>query len=352
MPKITRQELRAQLSSGSLAPLYVLFGEEKLLLKPAARKLIDRAGGGAFPEFNSPRFTNDSEAESIAAAAEALPFMAQCKCVAVSDFDPDTKPPQDLDRLCELMEDLPDTTTLVFYYPTLDVPQKRSAKWKKFMDRAAKYGCTLEFERLGEREIYEKLVAEAARQGCELRRDSFDRLTDYAGNDLNTLRRELEKLCAYTLGTGGSVITPQCVEELTPKSAQIKVFKMVGDLTAGRYEAAYNELGQVLSQGEKPVAVLGAMASAYIDMYRVKAALESGLTAAAVTEYAPEYKGKGGSFRLRNAERSSRNLSLSCLRTCLGHLMDADMSLKGSSLDPQLVLEGLMSRLLMAVQNG
>ena len=345
MPGITRQELRERVSSGKLDSLYVLWGEEKLLLKPAAGKLIDRASGEGFPEFNSVRFTNDSEAEKIAAAVEALPFMAEHKCVAVSDFDPETKSSEDLERICSLMADL------VFYYPTIDIPKKRPAKWKKFLDRAEKHGCTVDFQKMGDGDMYRMMRKGAQRQGCELPEKSFYRLMEYAGKDLNTLSREIEKLCAYTLGMGREEITPECVEELTPKSAEIKVFKMVGDLTAGRYEAAYNGLDQVLSQGEDPVSVLGAMASAYIDMYRVKTALESGLTSSAVTEYAPEYKG-GGSFRLRNAERSSRRLSLRSIKKCLELLVNADMSLKGSSLDPRLVLEGLMSRLLMAVQGS
>ena len=71
MPGITRQELRERVSSGKLDSLYVLWGEEKLLLKPAAGKLIDRASGEGFPEFNSVRFTNDSEAEKIAEIGRA-----------------------------------------------------------------------------------------------------------------------------------------------------------------------------------------------------------------------------------------------------------------------------------------
>ncbi len=351
MPGMTRQELRERVSLGKLASLYVLWGEEKLLLKPAAGKLIDRASGESFPEFNSARFTNDSEVEKIAAAVEALPFMAEHKCVAVSDFDPETRSSEDLERICSLMEGLPDTATLVFYYPTIDIPKKRPAKWKKFLDRAEKHGYMVDFQKMGDGDMYRMMRKGAQRQGCELPEKSFYRLMEYAGKDLNTISRELEKLCAYTLGLGRVEITPESVEELTPKSAEIKVFKMVGDLTAGRYEAAYNGLDQVLSQGEEPVSVLGAMASAYIDMYRVKTALESGLTGDAVTEYAPEYKG-GGSFRLRNAERSSRRLSLRSIKKCLELLVNADMSLKGSSLDPRLVLEGLMSRLLMAVQGS
>lgn len=354
MANITEQELKRSVSEGRFAPLYLMVGEEKLTLKRAARRLISKASGENFPEFNRGEFTNDSEIESIAAAVEALPFMAERKCVAVSDFDPDTKPQAELDRLCELLEDLPDSTVLVFYYPTVDAAGQKSAKWKKFLKAAGKAGHTVNFPRLEKDDLRRALTSEAQRQGCVLSRESFQKLLEYAGNDLHLLRGELDKLCAYALGQAGAdrelpvEITPAMVEELTPKSTDTTAFMMVGALVAGRYEQAFGLLDQLFYQNVPPVAVLGAMASAYIDMYRVKSALESGLTAFAPAEYASDYKNR--EFRLRNAERGARGLSSEALKTCLDLLLDADMALKGSRLEPRLVLEGLVARLLLAVQ--
>ncbi len=349
MPAITEQDLNKQIAAGAFGPLYLLSGDEKLTLKRAARKLIEKSSGEGFPEFNRGIFTNDSDIEGILAAVEALPFMAEHKCAAVSDFDPESKSSEDLERLLSLMEDLPDTATLVFWYPTLDIPAKRSSKWKKFLDAAGKVGHTVDFPRLGSADLRRLIKKEAERQGCELTPKSWEKLFGYVGSDLHTLRSETEKLCAYALGQGLTEITPDMVDELTPKSTETTVFIMVRALTSGRYEEAYRQLDLLFYRGDEPIAILGAMAASYIDMYRVKAALESGLTGAAPAEYAPEYKGRG-SFRLQNAERSSKKLTLLGLRKCLDLLLEADLSLKGSRLEPRLVLEGLISRLLLAVQ--
>lgn len=351
MAEISEQDLKAHLASGTLAPLYLLFGEEKLTLRRAARRLIEKASDDPFPQFNRAMFTGESDVENISDALSALPFMAEHKCVAVSDFDPDARSADDLERLCSLFDDLPDTATLVFWYPTLEVPIKKpSSKWKKLLDRAGRAGCTLDFPRLTESELQRLLKKDAQRQGCELLPKSCRKLLDCAGSDLRTLKNELEKLCAYALGLGETEITPQMVEDLTPKSTETTVFVMVRALTSGRGDEAYRQLDLLFYQGEEPVAVLGAMTASYIDMYRVKAALESGLTSSAPAEYVPEYKGRG-SFRLQNAQRSLRSMSLTQLRNCLDLLLDADMSLKGSRLDPRLVLEGLISRLLLAAQS-
>ncbi len=66
------------------------------------------------------------------------------------------------------------------------------------------------------------------------------------------------------------------VEELVPKSTETTVFLLAGALVAGDYEKAYTLLDVLFYQREEPIAILGALATSYVDMYRVRAALESG----------------------------------------------------------------------------
>ena len=87
MPVLTESDLRQHLSSGGFASLYVIFGEEKYLVKRAAVKLIKKAAGEAFPEFNRNEFPSTAGIDAVADAAEALPFLAEHKCVAVADFN-------------------------------------------------------------------------------------------------------------------------------------------------------------------------------------------------------------------------------------------------------------------------
>lgn len=344
MPEITEQDLKKQLSQP--AALYLLWGEEKYLLKRTALRLIQRLGGENFPEFNRNEFSSGAAVEAVADAVLALPFMAGHKCVAVSDFNPEERSQQELDQLYELLESLPETTSLVLWYPTLDLDGKKSAKWKKLLQAAGKAGCTLQFPRKEAGDLRRLLAKEAEKQGCVLPRPSADRLLEYAGPDLKLLLGELEKLCAYALGGGRKEITPEMVEEMTPKSTETTVFLMANALVAGEYEKAYGLLDTLFYQNEEPILVLGSLASAYVDMYRVKAALESGLTNTAPGEYA-HYKSP---YRLKSAERAARWMTPGNIKECLDLLMEADLALKGSRLDSRLVLETLVGRLLLAAQ--
>lgn len=349
MPEISEQELRKQLAAGAPGPLYLLMGEEKFLLRRTARRLIEKSGGQVFPEFNLNEFSGEAAVDNIADAALALPFMAEHKCVAVKDFNVEEKPQQELDKLSELLESPPETTTLVFWYPTLLFDGKKSAKWRKFLDRAGKAGCVVRFRSREAGDLRKLLGAEAERRGAAFSRKALDKLLEYAGQDLNLLLAETEKLSAYAVGLGEREITPAMVEELTPKSTETTVFLMVNALVAGEYEKAYRLLDALFYQNEDPIMVLGAMSSSYVDMYRVKAALESGLTGEAPLEYG-DYKNRA--FRLRYAERDARKLSLETLKTCLQLLLEADLALKGSRLEGRLILETLVARLLLAVHGG
>ncbi len=349
MPAITGQELKGHLAAGKFASFYLLYGEEKLLVKRAARRLIDKAGEN-FPEFNRNEFSNEADMERIAGAVEALPFMAERKCVAVADYNIEEKPQAELDKLYDLLGDLPESATLVFFYPTLEIEGQKSAKWKKFRERAGKTGCIVEFSRMEPSELRKTLFRQGEKLGCPLSRGAADRLLEYLGSDLRLLLGETEKLCAYAQGMGAAEVTPAMVEELTPKSTETTVFMMVNALVAGNYEKAYRLLDALFYRGEEPIAILGAMSASYIDMYRVRAALESGLTSAAPAEYAQDYENRA--FRLRNAERNSKGIPSAALKNCLDLLLEADLALKGSRLDPRLVLEGLVAKLLLSGQGG
>lgn len=353
MPVITEQELKAQMNGGALASLYLLKGQEKLLVKRAANKLIRQAGGEAFPEFNRSELSGEAEVEQIADAAAALPFMAGHKCVAVSDFNAGERPQADLEKLLELLDDLPETTTLVLYFPTLAVDGK-SAKWKRLVERAGKRGYVVDFPQREAGDLRQILNKTAERQGCRLTRPALNRLLEYAGSDLHLLLCEMEKLCAYTLGRGEQEIGPEAVELLTAKSTEATVFVMMDALIAGEARRVYAILDGLFFQNAEPVMILGAMVTPYLDMLRVKAAMDSGLPTDAPLEYAPEYKpdrNKRINFRLRKAQQNLRLFNTQTLRACLNLLLEADGALKGSQLDGRVVMERLAAQ-LMAAQRG
>lgn len=279
-----------------------------------------------------------------------MPFFAERKCVSVSDFDVESKSADELNKLYELWELCPETTALVFWYPTLDFDGKRSSKWKKFLKQAEERGTVVLCGRRSRTELLRFLGREAEKSGCVLPRPSGERLLDYAGEDLTALKSEMDKLCAYALATGQGQppeITREMVEDMVPKSTETTVFLLANALVAGDYEKAYGLLDVLFYQNEEPIAILGALGASYVDMYRVRAALESGHPYQDATQYG-DYKGRD--FRLRNAQKNVRGISQGVLRQSLHLLLEADLALKGSRLEARIILDELIAKLLLAAQ--
>lgn len=343
MPAITESEFKEQLSSGRLSRVYAIIGEEKYMVRRAAQRLMKKASGESFLDFNRKDFTNESPVDDIADAVEALPFMADHKCVTVADFNVDEKNQDEIQKLTELLTSPPQETTLIFWYPTLEY-DGRKAKWKNFFKQVEAAGSVLICKRRDAAELCRLLLREAEKAGCTMKKETVNLLLDYVGTDLKSLLNEMEKLTAYC---NGGEITAQIIEELVPKSTETTVFLMVNALVGGDYERAYRLMDLLFYRNEEPIAILGALSSSYVDMYRVRASLSSGFSSSAPASYG-EYKGK--EFRLRNGERNSRKLTMEGIKESLHLLLEADMALKGSRMDSRVVLDSLIAKLLLAAR--
>lgn len=347
MPEITEAELKAQIRKSEFSSFYFLYGEEKYMIGYYARKLIAAAGGHAFEDFNLQRFDGETaDVDHIAAAAEALPFMAERKCVAVSDFNAAAVRAREAGKLQELLGGIPETTVLLFYLPTLSFDPKRDAGWKKFIAKANAAGCTVNVKKRTAEQLVKTLRSGAEKRGCVLSRRNAERITGFCGDDLYTLLGELEKLCAFV---GEGEITQDAVDRIVVKNLEARVFDLSKAILARNYSRAYTILDQLLSQNEEPTAILAVLSSAYLDMYRVRVSVESGLDA---MEPAKHFNYARKEFRLKNAERDSKRFSTQMLRECVGVLLEADSALKGARGDRRLVMEKLIARLLLIAEKG
>ena len=341
MPEITEADLKKQIDRSQFARLYLIYGEEKYLVDYYARRLIAKACGEGPQDFNFQRFGGaDAGMDAIAAAVEALPVFAARKCVAVSDPDIASLRGAEPEKLRQLLGDLPETCVLILYFPTLNFDEKRDKTWKKFLADANAAGNTVPIRRRTETQLVRMICAGAEKRGCTLSERNASRMIALCGPDLSTAVNEMEKLCAYT---GSGEITAQAVEELTVRNLEARVFDLSKAILAGNSDRAYSILGQLFYQNEEPVAILAVLSGAYLDLYRVKAALQSGFSC---TEPAKYFDYARKEFRLANAERDAKRYSAPMLRQSLGVLLETDIALKSARGDRKLAMEKLIAELI------
>lgn len=347
MPEITEADLKKQILKADFANLYFLYGEEKYLVEYYAKKLIAKAGGSKFEDFNSQMFDGgETGVDQIAAAVETLPFMTERKCVAVFDLDMDAVRAGEAAKWSELLSGIPETTVLIIYLPSVEINSKKNKNWKKFITDAQKHGNTVELKRGTNTQLEKLLTSGAAKRGCELSRQNAARIIEFCGSDMRTLLNELEKLCAFVKE---GEITSQIISNITVKNLEARVFDLSKAILSGAYDKAYNILDLLFYQNEEPVSILAVLSSAYTDMYRVKVSIQSGYGAGELTKHF-DYARK--EFRLSIAERDSKRFSLQMLRDSLNAFLDADTALKSARGDRRIVMEKLIAQLLLIAEKG
>ncbi|HJD24639.1 MAG TPA: DNA polymerase III subunit delta [Firmicutes bacterium] len=341
--QLTEAELKKQLKEGQFARVYFLYGQESYLTAHYAAQIAAKAvGETALAEFNLQKFDGQScTIDEIEDAAEALPVMAERKCVVVRDLDFASAGAAGQERLLSLLRDPPEGCVLVFWLDAVEADVKKNAKWKSFLSAADKAGAAVHFPRRTAGEITKLLCSGASRRGCSLSQDNARRMQERCGSDLNLLLGELDKLSAYA---EGREITREDIEALGVQNLEASVFDLSKALLQGSYAKAYAILDRLFAMREEPVAILAVLSGAYADLYRATVARAAGQQAESLSSVFA-YRGK--EFRLRNAARDSAAIPLPVLRESLEVLAGADRQLKSSRTDKRVVLEQTAAKLIL-----
>lgn len=339
MPALNESQLKDKLKQNPVG-IYLVYGEEGYLKKTYVEKIVSKTVDPSFEDFNFHTFDGkDCTLSEIYESAEAVPMMAETKCVLVKDFPLDTLDDNGFEQLETLLSDTPDDCALVFSFIAYE---PKGAKWNKAVKLFEKYGFTVKLDKKTAMELSKVLESGAKRRGKPFAKGVSSYLVACVGSDLNTLLNETEKVCAYAQG---EEVTRGDVDAVCIKSLDAKVFDMIKDLTAGRFDSAFRKLSLLFEQREDEFQILGALIAQYSDIYRAKAAVKSGNRAEAVSKY---YNYAGKEFRLTNAARNGSSLSFDDIAECIEILMQADSTLKSTSVNKRLVLEQTVVKLARA----
>lgn len=337
MAQVQGIEFNKFIKTQELQCVYMLFGEEKYFLKDSQARLEKLVPVNKKETFNFIEFSDSSTVDDIADAAYAMPFMAEKKLVIVKDFNVETKSSNEIKKLNELLSDLNPSTVLIFSYPTLIF--KQTAKWKELIKNINTGGVVAKFEVLESQQLSKFIQKLAKNNGYSISKYNCDKIIEYVGNDMNNIKNEVNKLCSLS---SNEEITTEIIENSVVKNLETTVFILVKSIISSNYANAYQQLDLLFANKEEPVAILARIIDDFIDLYRVKAAVEAKKPATTPAEYA-NYKGK--EFRLRNSAKYLHNFSNEKLVKCLDLLMESDLLLKSSQVSGRIVIEELIAKL-------
>ena len=186
-------------------------------------------------------------------------------------------------------------------------------------------------------EIRQWIRGRAMAAGIDIESRAIDTLAQTVGSDLRVLVGEMEKLSLYC---SGGTITHEDVEEMVSYAREASIFAAVDAILEGRAADAFRMVHQLLQSG-RPEAYIMSMLARQVRLL----ILAKDLMAQRIP--ASEHGRRLGlsSYPLRKTMEQQAKLSPRRLVQIHHRLLEADLSIKSSSLDKSLVLDLLVAEL-------
>ncbi len=258
--------------STALQPLYVLCGDEPLLLVEAADAVRARARQDGFTERSS--FTFDARADwsPLFAAAQNISLFGDRKLVDLNiPSGKPGKPGADaLQRLCQMVSNgQMDGTAILIQLPRLD-KATRNAKWCQALEQAA---CWVDIQAVSRSALPGWIAQRLKRQDQNLDRDSLEWMADKVEGNLLAAFQEIQKLgLIYPAGA----VSQQELESAVLNVARYSVFDLRDAMLTGQSRRALTVLDGLQAEGEALPLVLWAVGDEVRTLARLARARQQG----------------------------------------------------------------------------
>ncbi|MEG0693408.1 MAG: DNA polymerase III subunit delta, partial [Oscillospiraceae bacterium] len=249
MPYLQDEDLFKDIKQKNIANVYFLYGQEKYFISQAVLQIRKKVVDESFESFNLNKINGEkldlSEFEDM---TDALPVMAEKRCIIIKDLDLEKLAKRDYDKLIEIVKNISPTTLLIIYQDLVLVDMKKSSKYKKFAELIGKNGVVCEFALKDKQTLKRKLCDRARRAYMELDMPTAELLIDRCSSSYMVLINELDKLISYV---GEGEITKAHIDECSIKSIDSSAFDLAKSVLSNNFDRAYVLLDELFYQRQE-----------------------------------------------------------------------------------------------------
>lgn len=342
----TENELKKHLSGAQFKNIYLVFGEEKMLVKRVTQLIEKKISGGDLNDFNYHVFSDDTDIAPISVSADIIPFMSEYNIIKLVDFNIDKMPKEDFDDLMKILKGLPESTIAIITMPTLDVTSKTAkAQFKKLITLADKSGVCIELSHRSGLKLERDLCKWARDGGCTMTELTAHLLIQYVGEDLNRLNTELKKLTAYA---DGAEITPAMIELLVHKTAEASIYDLFGYIMSGSTDRVMAALSVLFYEQVSGVLICNVLSGAYLDAYRARIGADAGKS---MDDVASAFAYGKRAWVLKKMLTATRSVTLASLRRSIDELLTVQTRLVTETSDERIEIERLVCKLVLIAED-
>lgn len=308
----------------ALKPVYLIFGDEELLLERALRRLRDRIAQDADLDFNYEAFQGESaDPLAVVAAANTLPFASDRRLVVVRDVDKMDAANQAV--LAEYAKDPAPTACVVLVARKM----RRDSKLFKAVDAL---GGVAEYKAPRRNEYASWVVDLFALRGRRMKGDGAAGLVRIVGRDLRRLETEAEKIIAYA--GERTDLTLDDVESVVVGTAPVTVFDFLNALGARQCAAALETLDDLMANGDELMGIHAMTVRHLRSLVSVRALLDRNAGIGEIQRSVGM-----ADWQARNASEQARRFTADELSRALRELASVEARMKSGQGEPQVLFE-------------
>ena len=327
---------------GQLILIYVLHGEDSFSANEALGVLLDAMGPDDVREPNlSGIEAGGFSAETLAAAAMVMPFLADRRVVVVRGLMAtaerqqrrtrarDTQPAKAPQGFTDVLAQLPPTSDVVFLEAKLT---PANPIFKAVTALGNEQVKAREFPAIKGAALTDWVTDRAAKKEANLDRRAAAMLADMVGPNLWAMDAEIEKLAIYR---NGEVISTDDVLALVSSAKETSVFELVDALMARRVDVALSAMQHLLEDGATGQYLLSMVAR---QVRMIAIAQDLAARQAPRQEWAPRL-GTSSDFVVRKTTEQARQFPPDAVRALYRLLLETDIAMKTGTTDDLAMTE-------------
>ena len=329
MAAVTENQLKAQIKSGDISNVYLLYGPDFYTIGVYADMLIKKAVDENSRDLNYHEFgESGTDMGEFADACEALPVFAEYNCCVLKNLKMSEGrfPKDSYDILIDTIKNIPETTLLIIYYTSEDIcagGKKPDKAYKRLADNAAKYGTACMFPLKTPADNASMIESAVKKAGGAIGRNEAVRLAQICSGNALLMRSESEKLAAYA---DGKPITSEMIGLLCCGEDNSKMYDLTNAVMRRDKAGALRLFRELSDTQNKPsVLLLYSITGTFVDSYRVCAGLSAGRSAAEITA---DFGYGGRAFVINNIIKNRSALNAGALIRCIRLLTECELKLK------------------------
>lgn len=334
------QKLKNDIKKGDIAPLYVLYGSQRFLMDDILSLLSKHVLDEESVDFNYEIFDlHETPIQVAVEAAETFPFIGEKRLVVATDasFLTARKAPAHVEHDVKILENYAQNPVSHSVF-VLTVPDDKLDERKKVVKLLKKH-ATLFASSVQKGENLDGWIREqVAQYGVQIDSDSVGLLLQFAGDNMQMLASELQKMAHY-VGPDGS-ITVQVVRDLVAKTIEQDVFTLVDHVVHLRMDKAFETLHELLKSKEEPIKILFLLARQFRLIFRAQDLAKKGYSNKEMSQAMGAHP-----YACQLATKQSKRFTQAQLAGLLDHLAELDFQMKTGKLEKVLALELFLLRL-------